>query len=52
MSAIDKIKKTSHFILLPDQKAYSDEHGNIIYFKTAKEAFKYLKEKKIDGIVK
>ena len=52
MSAIYKIKKNSHFILLPDQKAYSDEHGNIIFFKTAKEAFKFLKENKIIGIVK
>jgi len=52
MSAIDKIKKSFHFILLEDQKAYSDENGNIIYFKTAKEAFKFLKENKIVGIVK
>jgi len=52
MSIIDKIKKKLHFILLPDQKAYSDKNGNIVYFNTVKQAENFIKEEKIDGTVK
>jgi len=40
------------YIIIVDQKAYADENGNLLSFKTKEQAERYIKENNINGTVK